>query len=123
MDEQIKVQRKVYGKATFSNVVDTEFSQLVPKESSVSITPFLDVPGLFNQYNQLFYDIPMSGSYSGSLGLSHLDLVNRSSDYIGISYNDLITEIKQLRSQNVSLQNQLFTLTQGTGSNSAVVKL
>lgn len=122
MNENIKVQRIVFGKNTFTNVINTQFTQLVLQEPSVSVTPPLDVPGFFNGYNQLFYDIPLSGSYSGSLGLSHLDLVNRSSEYIGISYDDLITEIRELRSQNVALQNQIFTLTQGTGS-SAVTTL
>lgn len=123
MDENIKVQRVVFGKNTFTNVINTQFSQLVPQESSVAVIPPLDIPGFFNEYNQLFFDIPSSGSFSGSLGLSHLDLVNRSSEYIGISYNDLITEIRELRTQNVSLQNQLFTLTQGTGSNTGIINL
>lgn len=123
MDENIKVQRVVFGKNTFTNVINTKFSQLVPQESSVSVTPPLDVPGFFNEYNQLFFDIPVSGSYSGSLGLSHLDLVNRSSDYVGISYNDLLTEIRELRSQNVSLQNQIFTLTQGSNNNTGITNL
>lgn len=122
MDEQIKVQRTVFGKSTFTNVINTQFTELVPQPASVTIAAPLDVPGLFSGYNNLFYDIPLSGSYSGSLGLSHLDLVNRSSAYIGISYTDLITEIMELRTQNVSLQNQLFTLTNGTGS-SAITTL
>jgi len=122
MQETVKVQRTVFGKNTYSNVVDTQFTQLSITPPAVSVTPPLDVPGFFNGYNNLFYDIPLSGSYSGSAGMSHLDLVNRSSAYIGISYNDLITEIMELRTQNVSLQNQLFTLSYGTGS-SAITTL
>ena len=122
MQETVKVQRTVFGKNTYTSVIDTQFTQLSVTPPVVSVTPPLDVPGFFNGYNNLFYDIPLSGSYSGSDGLSHLDLVNRSSAYIGISYNDLITEIMELRTQNVSLQNQLFTLSYGTGS-SAITTL
>lgn len=116
MNEQVKIQRIVFGKNTFTNVIDTQFTELVPQPSATTVASPLDVLGFFSGYNNLFYDIPLSGSYSGSLGMSHLDLVNRSSTYIGISYTDLMTEIMELRTQNVSLQNQLFTLTFGTGS-------
>jgi hypothetical protein len=122
MDENVQVKRLVFGKNTYTNVINTQFTQLVPQPAAVTVTPPLDVPGFFSNYNQLFYDIPPSGSYSGSLGMSHLDLVNRSSAYIGISYQDLITEITELRTQNVSLQNQIFTISYGTGS-SAVTTL
>jgi hypothetical protein len=122
MQEIVKIQRTVFGKNTYTNVVDTQFTELSVTPPVVSVTPPLDVTGFFNGYNNLFYDIPLSGSYSGSSGMSHLDLVNRSSAYIGISYNDLITEIMELRTQNVSLQNQLFTLSYGTGS-SAITTL
>ena len=116
MAEEVKVTRTIYGVSTFKNVVKTDFSQLLPQESSVSVTPPVDIKGFFANYNDLFYDIPQTGSYSGSLGFSHLDLVNRSSEYIGISFSDLQAEIIQLRSDNVALRNQIFTLTQATSS-------
>lgn len=118
MSQEVKVSRTVFGKTTFQNVIDTTFNQLVTTPPSVSEVPVIGVPEFFQYYNELFYDIPSSGSYSGSLGLSHLDIVNKSSDYIGINIQDMAQEITDLRSENVALQRQIFTLTQTTGSNS-----
>lgn len=118
MPEQAKISRSVFGKSSFSNVVDTTFSQLVVTPPSVSSVPIIGVSEFFQYYTELFYDIPMSGSYSGSVGMSHLDIVNRSSVYIGVSLTDMEQEIMDLRSENVGLQRQIFTLTQTTGSNS-----
>lgn len=115
MADPVKITRTIYGKNTFKNVVNTDFTQLVSPEGEGVSTP-VDVKGFFTIYNDIFYDIPSSGSYSGSLGFSHLDLVNRSSDYIGISISLLNAEINELRSENVALRQQIFTLTQGSGS-------
>lgn len=117
MPEQAKISRSVFGKSSFSNVVDTSFSQLLVTPPPVSSAPIIGVSDFFQYYSELFYDIPMSGSYSGSAGMSHLDIVNRSSIYIGISFTDMQQEITDLRSENVALQRQIFTLTQITGSN------
>ena len=115
MADPVKITKTIYGKNTFPNVVDTQFSQLIAPEGDGVSTP-VDVKGFFGNYNDLFYDIPPSGSYSGSLGMSHLDLVNRSSDYIGISITDMQAEIVELRSDNVTLRQQIFTLTLPSGS-------
>jgi hypothetical protein len=115
MADPVKITKTIFGKNTFPNVVDTKFNQLVSPESDGVSTP-VDVKGFFGNYNDLFYDIPQSGSYSGSIGYSHLDLVNRSSDYIGISITDMESEIMQLRSENVALRQQIFTLTLKSGS-------
>lgn len=118
MPEQAKISRYVFGKSSFSNVIDTSFNQLIVTPPTVSATPIIGVSEFFQYYNELFYDIPMSGSYSGSVGTSHLDIVNRSSIYIGISFSDMQQEIMDLRNENVALQRQIFVLTQTTGSNS-----
>ena len=115
MDEPVQISRTIFGKTTYQNVINTKFTQLVSSDSSTA-TPAVDVKTFFVNYNELFYDIPSSGSYSGSLGYTHLDLVNRSSDYIGISFQDLQAEIIQLRTDNVALRQQIFALTQQTGS-------
>ena len=115
MADPVKITKTIYGKNTFNNVVNTAFTQLIAPDSS-GVTPIVDVKGFFSNYNDLFYDIPQSGSYSGSVGFSHLDIVNRSSDYIGISIADMEAEIKELRSENVALRQQIFTITQPSGS-------
>jgi hypothetical protein len=115
MSEQVQVIRSIFGKSTYQNVIDTKFSQLIPQDTT-NVTPDVGVVKFFQYYNELFFDIPPSGSYSGSLGMSHADLVDRSSNYLGISITNLITEINELRNENVSLKNQIFVLTNQTGS-------
>ena len=111
MAEIVQVQRKIFGKNTFKNVVVTDFTQLVPAESKAPVKQPATVETFFQDYNNLFYDIPPSGSTN-----SHLELINRSTDYLGISITDLEAEIIALRSENVALKNQIYTLTNPSGS-------
>jgi hypothetical protein len=106
MSQSANIVRKIYGKNSFSTVVDTSFNQLVPKDDISDLSVTVQVSDFFNTYNNLFYDIPVTGSAE-----SHLELVNRSSEYLGISYTDLLEELRTTRNDNVSLKNQLFVLT------------
>lgn len=106
MSETVQVQRKIFGKNTFKNVVNTNFTQLIPANPTTAVLPPATVASFFTDYNTLFYDIPPSGSNN-----SHLELINRSTEYLGISITDLEDEIRSLRSENVSLKNQIYTLT------------
>ena len=106
MSEQVPISRTIFGKNSFTNVVDTNFKQLVPPDNIDAPSTITDVVNFFHSYNTIFYDIPATGSAS-----SHLELVNRSSEYLGISILDLQTEIQNLRQENVSLRQQLFTIT------------
>jgi hypothetical protein len=106
MSESVPVSRIIFGKNSFQNVVDVQFKQFVPADSNQSPNIITEVADFFTSYNTIFYDIPTTGSFK-----SHLELVNRSSEYLGISFTDLNTEIQNLRSENVSLKQQLYTLT------------
>jgi hypothetical protein len=106
MGEQVNIVRKIYGKNTFANVINVQFSQLVPKESSTIPKEPSTVETFFTDYDTLFYDIPPSGSDS-----SHIELVKRSSEYIGINIEDLEEEIRNLRDENVSLKTKIASLT------------
>jgi hypothetical protein len=105
MAESVEIKRKIYGKNSFSNVVDTKFTQLVPQDGNPeeTNTPQANVESFFNDYDTLFYDIPPSGSEN-----SHETIVKKSSEYIGINIDDMEEEIKNLREENVSLKNQLL---------------
>jgi hypothetical protein len=103
MAEQIKVQKTIYSLSDFNNVVNTKFSQLVKPTKDTLINPDMNVSEFFNEYDVLFYDIPPSGSDE-----SHLALATRSLDYIGLSLEDLQTEIDNLREENINLKNQLL---------------
>lgn len=105
MEESVQVKRKIYGKNTFLNVIDTEFRQLIPLEAKTVLAPETTVESFFDHYDTLFYDIPATGSIN-----SHQQLVNKSGEYIGVNVADLEEEIKILREENVFLKTQLFNL-------------
>jgi len=106
MDEQIKIQKTIYGLKSFNNVVDTNFKQLARSQATVVEGEDVieqDIQAFFDQYNTLFYNIPPSGSEN-----SHLVLATRSLEYLGISLDDLTTEISNLREENIELKNQIL---------------
>ena len=108
MANQVKVAKTIYSLQSFNNVIDTNFSQLVNvAPTSKPITPDKSVAEFFNDYNTLFYDIPLSDSDE-----SHLGLATRSLDYLGISLEDLQTEISNLREENIDLKNQILISSQ-----------
>lgn len=102
MSEIIKVQKTIYS-SNISNIIDTNFNQLIPSSTDIPSTPDLTVDEFFDQYNLLFFEIPPSGSDN-----SHLGLVDKSLDYIGLSLDDLQSEIEYLRQENVELKNQIL---------------
>jgi hypothetical protein len=104
--EPVKIERKIFGKSTFTNVVDTSFSQLIPVESKTVTQSPVSIDTFFDNYDTLFYDIPYSGSIN-----SHETLVMRSSEHIGVNISDMQEEIRNLREENVSLKRQLFIIT------------
>ena len=108
MANQVKVAKTIYSLQNFNNVVNTNFSQLAgtpaPEEQ---VTPDLTVEQFFNEYDILFYEIPLSGSDN-----SHLELATRSLEYLGLSLEDLQNEISELREENVNLKNQILLTSQ-----------
>ena len=105
MSEQITALKKtIYSLKTFNDVVDTSFSQLVvPSLNEKPVQPDMTVPQFFNEYDILFYSIPLSGSDD-----SHLALATRSLEYLDISLEDLQNEITDLREENINLKNQII---------------
>jgi hypothetical protein len=105
MSEQIQIKKTIYSLQQFNNVVDTRFSQLINTKTKDATITSLDssISKFFNDYDLLFYDIHLSGSDQ-----SHLGLVNRSLDYLGLSLDDLQNEIEFLREENINLKNQIF---------------
>lgn len=103
----VEMIKEIYGLNTYSKAIDNNFTELVspPQETElVGIT----VDQFFEYYNQLFFEIPVSGSIN-----SHTYLVETSQQYIGGSVLDaekqaLIEEINSLRQQLLDI-NQTFT--------------
>jgi hypothetical protein len=106
--EKTKLVKKVRGINTYRNVIDTEFHELLipaipEQQNTVTISEF------FSYYDQLFYDIPVTGENS------HTTLVERSQQYIGGGINDpekqaLVEEINSLRQQIIDLSQTYITV-------------
>lgn len=100
--KNIKLAKEIYGVNTYNSAIDTNFSELIsstppPTASVVTVDDF------FQYYENLFFEIPVSGSIN-----SHQYLVERSQQYIGGSVIDvekqaLIEEINSLRQQILDL--------------------
>lgn len=108
--QEVKLERKVFGKVSYPKVVDTTFSQLVQPQQSLVIEEPLSVAEFFDEYNRLFFDIPQDGPAG-----THEELVKRSSSYLGITGQSeetqaLLDEINSLRTQLLSAQQEVINL-------------
>ena len=108
--EIVKIEKIVFGKTTYENVIDTKFSQLIKTSSTESVN--LDtVDNFFRLYNLLFYDIPKKGPTD-----SHEFLITESTNYVGITQNSediqaLLDEIATLRQESLEKDKTLISLT------------
>jgi len=107
MSTNVQLIKEIYGVNTYNKAIDTKFTELV---TPVTDTPETEVTvdQFFQYYENLFFNIPVSGSIN-----SHAYLVEKSQEYIGGSLIDaekqaLIEEINSLRQQLLDL-NQSFT--------------
>ena len=109
-NQELKLNKAVFGKVSYPQIVDTELKQLVqPEEVTPDLEP-LTVAQFFEEYNRLFFDIPQNGEIS-----SHRELVTRSSSYVGMTDQSaemqaLIDEISNLRIQLLSAQQEVINL-------------
>ena len=109
MAEQIQLNKTVYGKITYPNVINTQFIQLIGANPADEAAP-ITIEEFFQAYNDLFFEIPIDGEFN-----SHLELIKRSTEYIGVNQTSdeidaLLTEINQLRLENLKLTQQLDEL-------------
>ena len=103
--------KQIYDKNQYEKVIDTSFTQLVQPTSSLNIvTPTISTAEFFQNYQQIFFQIPKFGETN-----SHEYLIKTSQEYVGsLSTTDdtiqaLIDEITQLRQENLDLQQQLIS--------------
>ena len=108
-NQELKLNKAVFGKVSYPQIVDTEFRQLVqPEEVTPDLEP-LTVAQFFQEYDRLFFEIPQKGASS------HDELVKRSSTYIGATgqseqIQGLLDEINELRAQLLSAQQEIVNL-------------
>lgn len=104
--ENVQLIKEIYGTNTYSKAIDTEFTELFTQPLPVTES-VVTVEDFFQYYDELFFNIPVSGSIN-----SHAYLVERSQQYLGGSVLDsekqaLIEEINALRQQILDI-NQTF---------------
>jgi hypothetical protein len=108
--QEIKLNKKVYGKVSYPKVVDTKFTQLIQPSPTIVVEDTLTIAEFFEQYNRLFFEIPQNGENG-----THEELVRRSSSYIGITGQSeetqaLLDEINDLRAQLITAQQEIINL-------------
>lgn len=110
--EILNLNKKVYSKNQYEKVIDTKFSQLANTISLTNneIPVEIKIQEFFQNYQQLFFDIPKTGEIN-----SHEYLIKTSSEYINyVPVNDdiiaLIDEINLLQQQNLELNQRLIDL-------------
>ena len=60
-EERIDLIKKVYSKTEYPKIIDTKFNQLGVISLSEEIEDTFTVNDFFDQYNDLFYEIPAEG--------------------------------------------------------------
>jgi hypothetical protein len=110
--EELNLSKKVYAKNQYKKVINTSFSQLAtsPTPSAIVTQPTISVDEFFQNYSQIFFDIPKFGATN-----SHEYLIKTSTEYIGYTpvnadIQALIEEINNLQQQNLELNQQLIDL-------------
>ena len=109
MSQQVQLTKKVYGRGLYPQIIDTNFNQLIPPDPIVGNV--ITVPEFFEAYENLFYEIPVTGDIN-----SHEYLVVRSSEYIGVEnqndeLNSLLDEINSLRQELLDANKTILDLT------------
>ncbi len=109
MSNKVNLIKKVRGKNSYANAINSEFTELVSPEP-VEIIQVPTVEEFFSMYEQLFFDIPPGGDIN-----SHTYLITRSTEYVGGSVVDaekaaLIEEINSLRQQLLDINSAIFNL-------------
>ena len=114
--EILTLNNTVYNKNQYQRVIDTSFTQLVQPQVT-TIAPTISVAEFFQNYQQIFYQIPKFGEIN-----SHEYLIKTSQEYIGGTEPQddltqaLINEITQLRQENLELQQLTLIPSTPTGS-------
>lgn len=111
--EEVQFIKEVRGINTYKKVIDTNFTELVTPVPVIN-EPIVTVADFFNYYDELFFNIPISGSIN-----SHAYLIERSSAYVGGSIIDqekqaLIEEINSLREQLIEITSTYLNISQLT---------
>lgn len=112
MEQEVRLVKEVYGRSTYTRVIDTDFTELyTTPTATVEISQQTTVDEFFDLYNALFFDIPATGEVN-----SHEYLAARSTEYLGggvLTDNEkaYIEEINSLRQQLLEANANYLSLT------------
>jgi len=103
--KQVGLNKIVYDKAKYGKTINNQFNELIPPTEEPAPPP-ITVDQFFQNYNEIFYDIPKTGDIN-----SHEYLIRQSSEYINadVINNDitaLLEEINNLRRELFELEEQ-----------------
>jgi len=106
---ELSLIKKLYNKSAYLNTISNQFTELVEPQPDVVDPP--NIGEFFEQYNELFYEIPKEGEIN-----SHEYLIKQSTDYVGsqgisLEIQALLDEITSLREENLELQQSIIDLT------------
>jgi hypothetical protein len=109
--QQLNLVKEVYGRNTYTRVVDTSFAELYSPVTASAAIPSITIEQFFDAYNNLFFQIPATGEVN-----SHQYLVQRSTAYLGggvLTANEqaYIAEINSLREQLLQVNQNYLNLT------------
>jgi len=93
--ENVKINKKVYGAKSASDIIDRSFSELLKSKDPINVEK------LFQLYNELFYDIPKEGDQS------HTTLIVQSTDYVQDFVDPKDEQIDSLLDRIIELEEQL----------------
>lgn len=101
MAEKIELVKEVYDKAQYQRTINTEFSDLGSTTITETVATQVSTDQFFQEYNDLFYDIPALGETN-----SHQYLIKTSGDYI--NFDEINEEIAALRAEISQLRQDLL---------------
>ena len=104
MENKVDVKKTVFNKTQYQKTIDPGFNELGVTSIIDDIESTLTVEKFFEDYNEIFYEIPTTGETN-----SHEYLVKTSGEYIDFDENSEIIqalqeEISALREQNLELE-------------------
>jgi len=107
---QIPVQKTVFNKNNYEQVIDINFSQLLNNQVTED-TPSFTVDDFFQLYESLFYQIPKEGDIN-----SHRYIIQKEADLLGINIDNtnvqaLLDEITTLRQELLDTQQLITSIT------------
>jgi hypothetical protein len=103
--ENIKINKKLYSRSDVSDNIDLSFSELLNTDNRATD---VKLKNFFQEYNNLFYDIPKTGNESHSI------LFQQSRDYINDFYDPKDDQIEALLERIENLENDLLEATTET---------